>query len=98
MYWRPISEADLSECLAIQPACLGDQIVGRSTALRVWRGLLDHASFLGNVIESEQPIGGRRIVGCGMGVFVAGAFADSEIRNPKPGINSRIIAGMAAGE
>src|ERR1051326_6674500 len=98
MNWRPICEADLSECLEIQPACLGDQIVGRSTALRVWRGLLDHASFQGSVIESERPIGGRRIVACGMGVFVAEEFADNEIRYPSPGLNSRIIAGLAAGE
>lgn len=98
MYWRPISEADLSECLAIQPACLGDQIAGRSTALRVWRELVDSASFLGNVIESERPVGGRRIVACGMGVFVSAAFADSEVGNPMPGLNSRIVAGVAAGE
>jgi hypothetical protein len=98
MYWRPISEADLSECLAIQPACLGDQIVGSVAAQRAWRSLLDHASFLGNVIESEKSVGGRKIVACGMGVFVAPAFADSEIRTPRPGLNARIIAGVAAGE
>jgi len=33
-----------------------------------------------------------------MGVFVPGAFADREIRNPQPGLNSRIIAGLASGE
>jgi hypothetical protein len=98
MYWRPISKLDLSECLEIQPACMGDQIVGRSASLRVWRSLLEDASFLGNVIESERPIGGRRIVACGMGVFVAAPFADREIQNPMPGLNSRIIAGLAAGE
>src|SRR4051812_32268918 len=35
MYWRPISASDLSKCLDIQPACLGDEIVGRNEALRV---------------------------------------------------------------
>src|SRR5437773_8919011 len=98
MYWRPIAEADLSECLEIQPACLGDQIVGRSTALRVWRTLLDNAAFLANVIESERPLGGHKIVACGMGVFVTKAFADREIMTPRPGLNSRIIAGAASGE
>ena len=98
MYWRPISEGDLSECLAIQPACLGDRIVGRDAALRCWRGLLETASFLGNVIESEWPVAGRRIVACGMGIFVTSAYADNEIRNPRPGLNSRIISGIAAGE
>ena len=96
MYWRPISEADLSECLEIQPACLGDKIVGRSTALRLWRTLLDNLAFQANVIESERPIAGHKVVACGMGVFVAKTFADWEIKNPRPGLNSRIIAGLAA--
>lgn len=98
MYWRPISEADLSKCLDIQPECLGDQIVGRSTALRVWKSLLDNPSFQANVIESERPLAGHKIVACGMGVFVTKAFADLEIGNPRPGLNSRIIAGIASGE
>jgi hypothetical protein len=98
MYWRPICEADLAECLEIQPACIGDQIVGRPKALRVWKAFLDNPSFQANVIESERPIAGHRIVACGMGVFVSEVFADREIENPRPGLNSRIIAGVASGE
>jgi hypothetical protein len=98
MYWRPITEADLLTCLEIQPACLGDQIVGRSTALRVWNELLDNPSFLANVIESESPLAGHKIVACGMGVFVAKGFADREIKTPRAGLNSRIVAGIASGE
>src|SRR5882672_5952220 len=98
MYWRPISEADLSSCLEIQPACLGDQIVGRSTALRVWKAFLHDPSFHANVIESERPLKGHKIVACGMGVFVTSTFADREIRKPQPSLNSRIIAGVASGE
>jgi hypothetical protein len=98
MYWRPIAETDLSKCLDIQPECLGDETVGRSTALRVWRALLDNPAFKANVIESERPIGGHKIVACGMGVFVTRAFADREIRDPRPGLNSRIIAGIASEE
>ena len=98
MYWRPIREADLSHCLETQPACLGDQIVGRRAALRIWKGLLDHPSFQATVIESERPIAGNQIVACGMGVFVTREFADREISDPRPGLNSRIIAGVAAGE
>jgi len=98
MYWRPITGADLITCLEIQPACLGDQLVGRTTALRVWKELLDDPSFLANVIESERPLAGHRIVACGMGVFVTKAFADQEINSPRAGLNSRIIAGIASGE
>ena len=98
MYWRPISDPDLSECLDIQPACMGDQIVGRGAALRVWKSLLHDSSFLANVIESERPLAGHRIVACGMGVFVTKSFADREIKTPQSGLNSRIIAGVASGE
>jgi DNA-binding CsgD family transcriptional regulator len=98
MYWRPISDSDLTECLEIQPACLGDQIAGRSTALRVWKGLLHEPSFLANVIESERAIAGHRIVACGMGVFVTKSFADHEIKNPRSGLNSRIVAAVASGD
>lgn len=98
MYWRPIAEADLSECLEIQPACLGDQIVGRAAALRVWRSWLDNPAFLANVIESERPLAGHRVVACGMGLFVTKDFADREIMKPRSGLNSRIIAGVAASE
>ena len=71
--------------------------MGRNEALRVWTALLDHPSFLANVIESDRPIAGHKIVACGMGVFVTSAFADQEIDKPRPGLNSRIIAGVAVG-
>jgi hypothetical protein len=98
MYWRPLREADLSACLDMQPACLGDRIVTRAKALKVWFSLLNHAAFQGMVIESEVPIAGHRMVGCGLGVFVSSQFADREIARPKSGLNSRIIAGIVAGE
>src|SRR5262245_32417549 len=98
MYWRPISEADLTKCLEIQPECLGDQIIGRGAALRVWKGLLNNPSFQANVIESDRPLAGHKIVACGMGVFVTRAFVDSEIGSPRPDISSRIIAAVASGE
>jgi hypothetical protein len=96
MYWRPIRKADLSTCLDLQPACLGDQIVGRAAALRIWNALFDDPSFHGTVMESEVLIAGSGIVGCGMGVFVNRAFADQEIANPQRGLNSRIIASIAS--
>jgi hypothetical protein len=97
MYWRPIREADLSRCLEMQPACIGDGIVGRETALRIWRQLLDSPAFQANVIESERPLGEPTIVGCGMGVFVDPAFVDRELEAPRPGLNSRIVASIASG-
>src|SRR5262249_51304459 len=98
MHWRPLREADLSNCLETQPACLGAQIVSRSTALRVWEALLDNPAFQGTAIESEVPIAGHTIVACVMGAFVAGAWADWGIRDRQAGLSSRIIAGVASGE
>jgi hypothetical protein len=98
MYWRPIRETDLSECLDLGPASIGDQIVGRAAALDIWRGFLGSPAFLANVIESERPLAGKRIVACGMGVFVTSAFADEETGNPRPGLNSRILASVRSGE
>ena len=98
MYWRPFNKPDLPHCLDTQPACLGDRVVGRRAALRIWSDLLDHPSFHGTVIESERPVAGHTIVGCGLGVFVSSAFADHEVENPQPGLNARIIAAIAAEE
>lgn len=98
MIWREVTAADLMICLEMQAACIGDKLVGRKAALRVWNELLSSPSFLGMVIESERPIAGHRIVGCGLGVFVSPRFADQEIANPQPGLNARIIASCEAGE
>jgi hypothetical protein len=96
MLWRPFRESDLSLCLNMQPACIGDQLVGRDAALRAWKSLVKHPAFLGTVIESERPIAGNRMTGCGMGVFVRREFADREIREPQPGLNARIISSVSA--
>lgn len=98
MYWRPLREADLIRCLDMQPACLGDSIIGRDAALKIWRSLLGAPGFQGTVIEAEQPIAGQKVVGCGLGVFVAGSLADDAITDPKPNLNARILASIAAEE
>jgi hypothetical protein len=97
MYWRPIRETDLIKCLDVQPDCIGDQKVGRAAALNVWKSFLDSAAFLGIVIESETPVAGQKLVACGMGVFVSEEFADCEIADPQPGLNSRIVTAVAKG-
>src|SRR5262245_60265323 len=98
MHWRPFRKADLPHCLELEPASFGDHIVGRRHALRVWNGLLEHPSSHGPVIEAARPIADHQIVGCGMGIFVTAAFADAETASPRPGLNSRIVAAVAAGE
>jgi hypothetical protein len=56
MHWRPFRESDLSFCLDMQPVCVGDQIVGRNVALRVWEALVKHPAFLATVIESDRLV------------------------------------------
>jgi len=95
MIWREVREADLLECLAIEPRHLGDEIVGRECGLAVWRELIRSRSFNSCVVESASLPG--RILGFGASVFVTREFATREIEDPMPGINSRIIASIANG-
>jgi len=98
MHWRPIRADDLKPCLEIEPACIGDALTSRVVALKVWRELLAGPALYGSVFEADRPIGGHRIVGGGIGVFVAPEFADRELAHPAPQLGSRIIASVAAGK
>jgi DNA-binding CsgD family transcriptional regulator len=95
MTWREACEADLVECLAIEPRHLGDEIVGRERALAIWKELLQTRAFHSCVVESASLPG--RILGFGASVFVTADFASREIENPRPGLNSRIFASIADG-
>ncbi len=97
MYWRSIRSEDLDECLQMQQACIGDAIVGREAAMRTWNDLTFSPAFHASIIESEHPIGGHRVVACGLGVFVDRTFIDRELQSPRPDINSRIIASVSSG-
>src|SRR5262245_56776500 len=96
--WREIRLADLPAALTIQPASLGHEIVGPVKAWEVWPGLFQNPSFHGIVIESDPPIAGHRIVAAGARVFVSPDLMSSEIADPHPGLNSRVIASLAQGE
>jgi hypothetical protein len=58
---REAREADLLECLAIEPGHLGDRIVGRDRAIEIWKEMLRRRSFHSCVIESAHHPG--RILG-----------------------------------
>ena len=97
MIWRPAREDDLPQCLAVNPAAMGHEAVGRRRAALAWRTLLRLPSCLAVVVESKKPIAGRHIVGFGASAFVSAAFAQAEIAAPKPGLNARIISSIDAG-
>ncbi|MBV8841474.1 MAG: hypothetical protein JO307_01575 [Bryobacterales bacterium] len=94
---RDLRAEDLLECLSINPGRIGDELVGRARAIEIWRSLVRSPSFSSTVIEAARPSAGHRIVGFGSGVFVSRAFALAELSDPRPGINSRILAGIDSG-
>lgn len=92
--WRLPRAEDLAECLEIHPPNLGHELVGRGIAQGVWKELLGHPEFVSAVFECAPPVDGRRIIGFGAAVFVSPEFANSEISNPRPGVNARFIAAV----
>ena len=92
--WRTTTEADLVDCLRVQPRHSGDELTGPEIAHQVWKRLLHHPAFVSAVFECTPPVLDHRIVGFGAAVFVSEKFADQEIAHPKPGLNSRIIASV----
>jgi hypothetical protein len=95
--WRELREDDLEACLAAPAFALGDAIVGVEKASEIWRELLRNPAFVARVIEAETPGQNRHIVNFGASAFVRPEFLNAEIVDPRPGLNSRIIAGLAAG-
>ncbi len=98
MKWRTVRDADLMECLRVQPLHLGDEIVGREPALAIWKGLIHRRVFASCVLECDGPEGRKQIAGFGSSVFVSAEFATSELTRMRPGLNSRLFAAMARGE
>jgi hypothetical protein len=92
--WRPVTDADLAECLEVQPGHLGDELIGPDNARNVWKQLLPHPAFLAAVFECDPPVQGRRIIGFGAAVFVTQKFTDAELAHPRPGLSARIIASI----
>jgi hypothetical protein len=98
MTWREVCEADLIECLNIEPRHLGDELVGRDHAIAIWKELIRSRSFHSSVIEYLTPLGEKKIVDFGTSVFVTADFVDRELANPQPHLNSRLLARIAAGD
>jgi len=97
MMWRSLRAKDLATCLNLEPGHLGAELVGPDCAVDAWRHLIRSCSFQSAVIESDPAFAGRHVVAFGASVFVSRLFAGEEIRNPRPGLNARIIASLASG-
>ena len=94
---RKMADEDLEECIGVNAAGIGQEIVGRQRALSAWRVLVKNPRFTGVVLESPEPIAGHRTVAFAAAVFVSKEFSDCEIFAPKPGLNARIIASIDTG-
>ena len=94
---RSVREADLAECLALHPPAMGHELIGRNRAVHVWRTLLEHPSCNFVIIEFKEPTPGCKTAGFGASAFVSRAFVEEEISRPRPGLNARIMASIAAG-
>src|SRR5271163_1832026 len=95
--WRRTSQSDICECLKLHPSKSGAENIGVLAATGAWRqllGLTDTSRSAVVELHSERTV---EIVGFGFAVFVKKSFADAEVLNPKPGLNSRIIESVASG-
>jgi hypothetical protein len=95
--WRKTRASDLAACLKLHPAKNGAETVGDSLALKAWNQLfhITHASRSA-VVELRRQ-GKSEIVGFGFASFVKKSFAEAEVDNPTPGLNSRIIESLVNG-
>jgi hypothetical protein len=94
---RPIGEADLRECLLIEPARVGAERIGLKRAVRAWRAIFNNGdSCVACLVEKITP-GSKEVVGFGMAVFVTSLFADVVLEDPQPGLNARVIESIDAG-
>jgi len=98
MIWRRAGAEDLTDCLSVSPAHAGAELVGNDRTIEVWRALSRSLSFRSALVEADPPIAGHRTIAFGASVFVSRAIAEEEIANPRPGLNARIIAGVASGQ
>jgi hypothetical protein len=95
---RPVQEADLRNCLLIQPVRNGAERIGLNRALRAWKIILRNPDSSVSYLVEKAIAQTSEIVGFGMAVFVTSSFADSMLSNPQPGLNARIIESVDAGK
>jgi len=86
----------LDECLSVQPAAAGSDIVGGVRCRSLWLRLLQSPAF--NAVAICRPQARHHCVGFGASVFVSCNFAMKERTRPRPGLNARLMAAVDAGE
>ena len=94
--WRKTRASDLAECLQLHPAKNGAETVGQARAARAWQQLLEMSHATRSAVVEMHDKTRVEIVGFGFGSFVKKSFIEDEIRNPRPGLNSRIVESIVS--
>ncbi len=95
--WRKTTASDLPDCLKLHPAKNGAEIVGNRRAIRAWNQIFEMKHACRSALVEVHWEGHVEIVGFGFASFVKKSFAESEVLNPTPGLNSRIIDSVVSG-
>src|SRR5579862_2268129 len=96
--WRKTQASDLAKCLQLHPAKNGAEIVGHARAIKAWKQLLEMSHATRSAVVEMRDKDRVEVVGFGFGSFVKKSFAEDETRNPRPGLNSRIIESVVRGK
>jgi len=89
--WRKTQAIDLEQCLQLHPTRNGAEIVGEVRAASAWKQLLGMAHATRSAVVEMRQKDQVEIVGFGLGSFVKKSFVEDELRNPRPGLNARVI-------
>jgi hypothetical protein len=89
--WRKTTTNDLSACLKLHPAKNGAESIGNARALKAWQELLGMTHASRSAVIERCSKDSVEIAGFGFATFVKKGFAEKEVRNPKPGLNGRIL-------
>jgi hypothetical protein len=95
--WRKTRAADLGACLRLHPAKNGAELVGLPCAIKAWQQLFEMSDATRSAVVESHANGRAEIVGFGLASFVKKSFAEDELRNPRPGLNARIIESLVQG-
>jgi DNA-binding CsgD family transcriptional regulator len=95
--WRKTKASDLAECLRLHPAENGAEIVGPARAFTAWQQLFEMSYATRSAVVEMRDKNRVEIVGFGFASFVKKNFAEDEVQNPMPGLNSRIIQSVVDG-
>lgn len=95
--WRRTRASDLPACMGLHPAKNGADILGAREALKAWQRVLEMAHATRSAVVEQHANTRSEIVGFALSTFVKKSFAEAEVRDPRPGLNSRILGSVLNG-